>query len=585
MNHRIEYSAEEMNRALERSLEDLNIFRFNSQYRDALGTGFLDALNKWEEDIRRCRETPFTIAVAGDFKRGKSTLINALLGQEVVTTDVTTETVTTNQISFGLSSNEAVLSGGRRMRLSDTEMRRDRLEAIMEEIGEPICRLEIRRPLDILKKITILDTPGTGDVLRDFSEDVKDSLLRADAVIYVFNVQYPLSRTEQLFLKGTILPQKHTRLFMVGNFSDTLENMASYERVYSMAEQRISGFLPGTKPYMVSALDALSLRLGEERKQGEVAGILEMNFQNLLDDISGLASVHADTVVPDRMQRLIRAMTSEMSDFLTAMEKGLSVEMTDADQLIQDAENRKNENMVNISGMVRELDEIICGMKAETNAWLGQFMDKIVEDSKSLSSMSNDDLKRYYEFYCVDMLQEAMNTCLEYHQDKLIDILAEVAEELGKNAVENLDVHSNVSFRLSLDNRVWTKGDTVGLVTSCISSLNMLTFVASLATDSISGAMRETEKQIRIPELINQISQKLTAFSAMVTRTVDSIYSELGEKARLILVEYFEDRWEREAELLEQTVQTARKSSQEKETIRVIIQEAGKIIDSLKRWS
>ena len=35
-------------------------------------------------------DDPFTLVVVGDFKRGKSTFINALLGEEVVTTNVTT---------------------------------------------------------------------------------------------------------------------------------------------------------------------------------------------------------------------------------------------------------------------------------------------------------------------------------------------------------------------------------------------------------------------------------------------------------------------------------------------------------------
>ena len=71
-------------------------------YNNDLGEEFHEKLNGWLRDIRAQRDTPFTLVVAGDFKRGKSTFINALLGEEVVPTDVTTETVTLNRISYGL---------------------------------------------------------------------------------------------------------------------------------------------------------------------------------------------------------------------------------------------------------------------------------------------------------------------------------------------------------------------------------------------------------------------------------------------------------------------------------------------------
>jgi GTPase SAR1 family protein len=54
-----------------------------------------------------------SLAVVGDFKRGKSTLINALVGSEVVTTNVTPETVTINYIEHGTENKiEAVLEDG-----------------------------------------------------------------------------------------------------------------------------------------------------------------------------------------------------------------------------------------------------------------------------------------------------------------------------------------------------------------------------------------------------------------------------------------------------------------------------------------
>lgn len=69
--------------------------------KNALGRDTFKKLHAQEHEIRNRIETDFTLVVIGDFKRGKSTLINALLGTEVVTTDISPETVTINQIHYG----------------------------------------------------------------------------------------------------------------------------------------------------------------------------------------------------------------------------------------------------------------------------------------------------------------------------------------------------------------------------------------------------------------------------------------------------------------------------------------------------
>lgn len=573
MDYQIEYSVEEMKDTLEQNLDEIHAVRFNERYAKALGDSFTSALAEWEKDIRRCQKSPFTIAVVGDFKRGKSTLINALLGQEVVTTDVTTETVTTNRITYGIHTNEAILSGGRIVRLTDADLHRDRLETIIGEIGEHISRMELKRDIDLLKDIAIVDTPGTGDAMRDFSEEVKDALLWADAVIYVFNVQYPLSRTEQLFLKSAVLPQKHTKLFLVGNFSDILHDSESYHRISEMLEKRIKSMLPDAKPYLVSALDELCQRLGEERASGPLSDELDANFRTLRDDIQKLVEARAESVVLDRMQRLSKAMCLDMLERLASMEKGLSMEKNEYDQMLLNAKQEETDLTQKITSMLLELDNTISNMKTEAYAWMGQFLSRIVQESNNLHEASEDDLKRYYENYCIDLIQEAINSCVEYHQDQLLAILDNVAEG-GIPAVGNgLDVQTNYRFRISLDNRIWTKGDTVGLVSSCVSSFNVLTLVGSIVADSVAGAMRNKEKKKRLPELLEKISENLPLLSADVTETVNSIYTELGEKAKQLLADYYRQRMAREQELLNQTIQCARKTADEKETLIAVITE------------
>ena len=578
MNRFIEYSSEELKRSLERNLDDLNVFRYNNEYRNILGQPFIDKLSQWENNIARCKASPFTIAVIGDFKRGKSTLINALLGEEIVATDVTTETVTLNRIYYGISGNEAILSGNRSIRLDNSELRREKIECLMNELCEPIQRIEIRRPCELLEKVTIIDTPGTGDGMQDFSDVVKESLLQADAVIYVYNVQYPLSRSEQMFLKAVVLPQKHTSLFMVGNYGDTLGTKAAYSKMADMLMGRVHNLLPNADPYVVSALDELCLKSGESTTETELTSVLRARFCDLRNEINELIDSRQNTVIVDRMQRMSMSMIHELELLLDAMEEGLGLSIKEAESVLSEAENARTDSIKMKSELIDEVHQVIQNMKSETNAWMGEFIGRIVEEAKHLGSASNDDLKRYYEFYCIDLLQEAMNTCIEYHEERLFDVMDSAAEGISRMAANELIGKRTYYFRMNLDNQIWTKGDTVGLAASRAAEMNWLTRAASIIADGISGVMREKEKQTRVPELIGQISRKLLQMSVMVSDTVDQVYHELGEKSKQLLSDYYGEEMAHTQQLFEQTAQAAAKSAEEKARMKDTIKQAREIL-------
>lgn len=584
MDYKIEYSNTELKQNLEHALDELHVFRYDTAYRTTLGNAFLDKLTEWEQNIRKYKDSPFTIVVAGDFKRGKSTLINALLGEEVVTTDVTTETVTLNRISYGLPGNEGILAGGRCVRLSNEDLKRENLEKLMIELGEPIQRLELKRPCELLKKITIIDTPGTGDAMKDFSPLVKDSLIQADAVIYVYNVQYPLSRSEQMFIKASILPQKYTSLFLVGNYSDILGTPEAYSRMEVLLKQRVENLLPGATPYMISALDELCFQLGESVRETALTPVLRGRFQTLRRDLEVLIDSRADTVVTDRMQRLTFGMVQELEAELDALEQGLSMSIQDASAALQDAKKKQQDYIATHDTLLKNIDAVIHNMKIEANAWMSDFLQRIIQETEQLSAISNDDLKRYYEFYCIDLMQEAMNTCIEYHQDHLFDLIDQLGEGVRQKTADAVSHKKLYNFRLSLDNRIWTKGDTVGLVASYMGALNILTGLTSIVTDGISGMMREKEKQTRIPELMEQISHKLQNMSATISQTIEEIYHELGTKAKNLLVDYYEEQLQLTQHLCEQTAHAAGKNAAEKETMKEMIQNAKTILRQLEVW-
>ena len=428
-DERITYSSEEMLESVESALDKLNVFRYDGQYQMLLGEPLIERIAEWDQNIRKRKKDPFTVVVIGDFKRGKSTFINALLGEEVAPTDVTTETVTLNRICYGASKNEAILSGSRRLHLSDQELKREELEKMIERIGEPVQTLELRRPYERLKNMTIIDTPGIGDALYDFSDLVEECLIQADAVVYIYSVKYPLSQSEQLFLKAAVFPQHYTKLFIVGNYADTLGNEEAYYKVQNAVRDRIHNLLPGVEILMISALDELCRKTGEVRPCQKLESILEEQFLHLSNLLDELVEEKKDTVILDRMQRLTASMFKEIGEELDLIEKGLSMSADDAKKQLEKLQTEQESNIVHQNEVLKQLDQQITQMQAETNEWMLEFLHRIQEESKNLSNVSSENLLKYYSFYCIDLLQEAMNTCMEYHQEQIFENMEQISNE------------------------------------------------------------------------------------------------------------------------------------------------------------
>ena len=341
---RITYSQEEMLRKLDSALEEMRVFRYDVRYR-RLGDAFMDKCRQSLENIEKRRANPFTLVVVGEFKRGKSSLINALLQENVVTTDVTPETVTINRVSYGLPANEAILSGGRRVKLANEELKRDMLEKVLSNFDEPITELEIRRENEFLQKVTIIDTPGLDDALKDFSDHVAEALMQADAVIYVFNSSYPISMTEQFFLRSAIIPGQFTDLFLIGNFADNLETTETVKRMRETVQKRLQGLLPNAKIYMVSALDELSRIQNLKRPLPDMASALEEEFSSLRQDLEKTVEEKAETCVLDRVQRLSLSMIDELEQELDSISQGLVMDAKKREEVLSKLQKEKESEL------------------------------------------------------------------------------------------------------------------------------------------------------------------------------------------------------------------------------------------------
>lgn len=576
LNNRIRYDTNELIQRIEASLDRLKPYQYDSKYRDLLGEYLVNRLSEWDRNIRQRKNDPFTLVICGDFKRGKSSIINALLEADVAPTNVTTETVTLNRISYGVHSNEAVLSGGRRMTLADEELCRDSLEDMMEQVGEKIQRLELQRPLEMLRHVTIIDTPGLGDSEHDFSEEVEQVLQQADAVIYVFSVSFPLSRTEQIYLKSSIIPQKYTSLFLVSNFCDMISDQNDYERVNEMLKDRGKDLLPGQSIYMVSALDERCRQMGVECPNEVMRQVLEDNFDAFRDSIHEMIQNKGETVLPDRMQRMLRIMAADINDNLTALKQGLEMDSNDVLNAIQELNAEKETQSKILDDNTKRIEKFAENMRAEAFEWMEGLIQRMKKDTATLDKFSADELMKYYSLFSIDTLQEALSRCIDWHTEDLMDELEAISEELTRNMSRNHG-QTEYNFRFVLNNRTWTKGDNVSFIATKFSG-----GILGIAASGIGGVMRKNELQNRKPQVIEAIKQQYDSLVVSVQKEIIKTYKNLEIRAVQITQEYYSGKMTLLEKQVEESARVARQDNEKKEQVRQAVHSLSVLMDEIQ---
>jgi small GTP-binding protein len=172
----------------------------------------------------------FLLVIVGEYNSGKSTFINALLGDEVFAMG---DLPTTREI--------AILRFG--------------------EVTSPTAigdhTLLFHYPLDVLRDLEIVDTPGTNSLERMEEDITRGFVPRADLVLFVTSLLQPLTATELGFL--THIRDWGKKVIFVVNGVDRRNSDEQIDRVRAYLEREIAARLGGSAPttYFISALHAL----------------------------------------------------------------------------------------------------------------------------------------------------------------------------------------------------------------------------------------------------------------------------------------------------------------------------------------
>jgi predicted GTPase len=161
-----------------------------------------------EHDARataeRLEDGRFFVAVLGQFKRGKSTLINALAGCALLPTGVAPVTSVVTIVRHGDVA-------GARMRRRDgawEAIALDDVATYVSEDGNPqnargVVAVEIVTPSKLLERgLCLVDTPGLGSVHAGNTQETRDFLPHVDAALLIVGADPPITGEEAQLLAG-----------------------------------------------------------------------------------------------------------------------------------------------------------------------------------------------------------------------------------------------------------------------------------------------------------------------------------------------------------------------------------------------
>ncbi len=151
------------------------------------------------DDVIENINSPLLVMVMGEFSRGKSTFINALVGQSIAMVDAKPTTAVITKLSYGEKDKITVFMRDGSVKDYDTDSFA-RLTAQgsdeSNKLHKEIDYVERTLPIDMLKSMSIIDSPGLNSINDVHEEATKRFMDKADTVIWLFDANDPCKQTE-----------------------------------------------------------------------------------------------------------------------------------------------------------------------------------------------------------------------------------------------------------------------------------------------------------------------------------------------------------------------------------------------------
>ncbi|GJD19162.1 hypothetical protein RIVM261_041180 [Rivularia sp. IAM M-261] len=258
---------------------------------------------------KNLRENEFRLLVLGDMKRGKSTFLNALIGEKVLPTDVNPCTAVLTVLSYGDEKQVTVyFNDGRQPDTLNFESFKtnytiDPEEAKkLQEEGKPafphVAYAEVKYPLEILEKgVQIIDSPGLNDT-EARNQLTLGYINNCHAILFVLSATQQFTLGEQRYLENYIQGQGLTVFFLINAWDeiqrrlvdpdDLVEKQEAEQRVRRVFQTNLANYciVDNEDKYSERVFEVSSLNALRQRIKNPPGSLEGTGFSEFIEELS-----------------------------------------------------------------------------------------------------------------------------------------------------------------------------------------------------------------------------------------------------------------------------------------------------------
>lgn len=498
----------------------------------------------------------FLLVIVGEYNAGKSAFINALLGEAYLTEGVTPTTTQINILRFGETQSRTL---------------------------EKENQLQITLPVDLLKEISIVDTPGTNAIIRSHETITTDFIPRSDLVLFVTSADRPFTESERLFMER--IRDWGKKILVIINKIDILQSDQDIQQVIEFVNANGRALL-GVSPeiFPVSARLALASKLATNELSAESRfEPLENYIRSTLDEASrvrikllnplGVGLHLAErylAIVVNRLQTLaddiemLEDVESQMSLYKEDMQRDFRYRMADIENLLYEMEKRGLDYFEETFRLKRVFDllskdriqaefesKVVADMPAQIENKVNDLVDWLVESDLRQWQAVNEHLAERRKAYQDRIVGDLGPGGFEYDRERLM-------EAVGRYAQQVVDTYDKVDEARQIANSAQEAvaasavlevgaiglGALVAALASTaaadVTGILLATFIAALGFVIIPAKrkMAKTELSAKLRELRERLAETLGAqFQKEIDHSAQKIDNAISPYTRFVRAE------------------------------------------------
>jgi small GTP-binding protein len=511
--------------------------------------------------VHKLEEDRFHLVVVGEFNHGKTTFVNALLGQNVLPVGVTPTTATIHHLKYSETPEATVAySSGRRESIPFEDAKKFAVGGGTK--ADDIDFLEVGFPAQLLKeRILLVDTPGVNDLSLQRADITYSYIPRADAVLFLLDAGQILKESERVFLEDKLLRASRDKIVFVVTKWDLLSREEQSEAL-AYAKEKLAKLVKDPMVFPVSAQTALG---GDVAKSGlpELLAYLthflaEERGRILLDNALG-----EGLLVGTLLQKGVDAKRRTIAMRSEELERRIELLSRDLQGQAGTIEQRRS-----------QIREDVMGIKVGARKDLDRFVDDTIRQIPNvIDSAKPEDLRQYLPAFLEDTFKgwadaesKEIAASLEALAEKTIALVREDAHDTAKRVGETLGTDVK-----RLDVQIDTFGYDLGIFALFTLGLGMMfanallggmlalaaPILALVVKDRVEGEYKKRAKELA-PEVLRAAASK-------VAPKLEEMINEFGEKLDAWVVTAGEELHREVLEVLH-AAQDARKLGTKTET-------------------